>query len=496
MRRRIPFVAPGTIRTAFTNLLSVMYKQEVPQYGTLVELVQAVNRRVLSENPALARQLQREGELVRLDVERHGAIRLAKDDELKTVGRIFGVMGMLPVNYYNLADAGLPVHSTAFRPVDESALKENPFRVFTSLLRLDLLPATVREEVKQIVQNRDVFTPRLRELLEVHDSQGGFTEAQAENFVSEALETFRWNEEVAITHDQYERLHKVHRLVADVVLSDRLHLNHLTPRTLDIDAVQRAMPQYGLSPKAVVEGSSDRVHDILLRQTSIKALRERVMFRGVDGVREAGDHTARFGEVEERGAALTAKGMKLYTDLMGRVRARVSPALDGSNADEYMDVLREEFQAFPDDEEAMRAQGLIFVRYYATEKGKRQKGNISSSDLDALIRDGLIGYTDITYEDFEALNAGGIFTSNLGDDSTHVVNSGSSQHAFEAVLGRKVLDSIDMYAATEASSLLGAFVELGIGQRLSCTNRLDLQRTVSNDPRTQDLPILRSVGAG
>jgi hypothetical protein len=32
------------------------------------------------------------------------------------------------------------------------------------------------------------------------------------------------------------------------------HINHLTPRTLDIDAIQVGMPAKGIPPKAVVEG--------------------------------------------------------------------------------------------------------------------------------------------------------------------------------------------------------------------------------------------------
>lgn len=51
--------------------------------------------------------------------------------ELATMRRLFAVMGMAPVGYYDLSVAGVPVHSTAFRPVDEAALSRNPFRVFT-----------------------------------------------------------------------------------------------------------------------------------------------------------------------------------------------------------------------------------------------------------------------------------------------------------------------------------------------------------------------------
>ncbi len=77
--------------------------------------------------------------LDRISEERHGAIRLGTAAELSMMRRVFAVMGMFPVGYYDLSAAGVPVHSTAFRPVNDAALKHNPFRVFTSLLRLDLI---------------------------------------------------------------------------------------------------------------------------------------------------------------------------------------------------------------------------------------------------------------------------------------------------------------------------------------------------------------------
>ncbi len=46
---------------------------------------------------------------------------------------------MQPVGYYDLSPAGVPVHSTAFRATHEAALQASPFRVFTSLLRLELI---------------------------------------------------------------------------------------------------------------------------------------------------------------------------------------------------------------------------------------------------------------------------------------------------------------------------------------------------------------------
>ena len=75
----------------------------------------------------------------RLSQERHGAIRLGTPYELRTINRIFQILGMYPIGYYDLSIAGLPMHATCFRPPEVSSLNVNPFRVFTTLLRPELL---------------------------------------------------------------------------------------------------------------------------------------------------------------------------------------------------------------------------------------------------------------------------------------------------------------------------------------------------------------------
>lgn len=188
------FLSADRIRTRFSQAMSAMYQQEVPQYGTLMQLVATVNERTLDADCALKDRLTAADEIDRLNIERHGAIRVGTADELATLRQLFAVMGMSPVGYYDLSQAGVPVHSTAFRPVDDTALRRNPFRVFTSLLRPELIddPA-LREKATTILAARDIFTPRCRALLRVHQEQGGFTADQAEAFVTEALETFRWH---------------------------------------------------------------------------------------------------------------------------------------------------------------------------------------------------------------------------------------------------------------------------------------------------------------
>ncbi|RBI47560.1 DUF1338 domain-containing protein, partial [Xanthomonas oryzae pv. oryzae] len=304
--RDTAFVSPDQIRSWFAQAMSDMYRSEVPLYGDLMSLVAQVNAQTLQADPALAARLQRNDERARLDLERHGAIRVGTAAELATLRRLFAVMGMHPVGYYDLSVAGVPVHSTAFRPIDEAALSANPFRVFTSLLRLELIEdATLRAQAEQILQQRQIFTAGVLQLIERYEQQGGLDADQARQFVAEALETFRWHGDATVSLPTYRALSQAHKLIADVVSFHGPHINHLTPRTLDIDAAQEQMQRARIDAKAVIEGPPRRRVPILLRQTSFKALEEAVRFVGDDGQPEHGTHTARFGEIEQRGLALT-----------------------------------------------------------------------------------------------------------------------------------------------------------------------------------------------
>ncbi len=445
------FVSPDEIRARFARAMSAMYRAEVPHYGTLLDLVAQVNADTLARHPALARRLTEAGELERLDVERHGAIRVGTAQELAVMRRLFAAMGMVPVGYYDLTVAGVPVHSTAFRPVDEDSLRRNPFRVFTSLLRLELIDdEALRAPAAAVLAARRIYTPRALALIEQAEHQGGLNTAEADEFVSEALETFRWHGEATVSAETYQALHDAHRLIADVVCFKGPHINHLTPRTLDIDAVQAAMPQRGITPKETIEGPPRRAVPILLRQTSFKALEEPIAFKGA-----AGTHTARFGEIEQRGVALTRKGRALYDQLLTDVRA----AKGGS----YETRLADRFKAFPDDESVLRQQGLAFFRYRPTTSGRMNAGAPGlPTRLEDLIAAGLVTADPIIYEDFLPVSAAGIFQSNLGEGGQRDYAGTANRTAFEAALGTNVLDELDLYAQAEQASITATLATLGL----------------------------------
>lgn len=451
----------GAVRAMFASAISDMYQAEAPQYRAMKALVADGNRRALAENPQLERRLVDSGAFEQLDVERHGAIRVGTAEELSTLRRLFAIMGMAPVGYYDLSVAGLPVHSTAFRPIGDSAMRASPFRIFCSLLRLDLIvDAEAREIAAKILAQRDIFTRRCRELVNLSERRG-FGDEEAREFAIEATKTFRWNGRATVSSAVYRRLHSTHPLLADIVCFKGPHINHLTLHALDIDAAHAAMAAQGMSPKAIIEGPPRRRCPILLRQTSFKANPEPVDFIEEDGRRMSGAHAARFGEIEQRGAALTAKGRALYDRLLAEAQAEAPLATDDSNARAFNEALTRRFTAFPDDDEMLRREKLAFFRYAPVARAGAG-APASRPSIDDLLRSGALRAEPILYEDFLPVSAAGIFRSNLGDQRVEEFTERADRRAFEAALGAPVLDEFALYEEAERRSLAAGLEALGL----------------------------------
>lgn len=123
------FVHPDEIRAKFSSAMSDMYQAEVPLYSTLLRLVADTNTQEMVQDQKLTRHLQQTGETERLTMERHGAIRVGTAEELKMLRRLFAVMGMVPVGYYDLAPAGVrftpPPSVRCMKPHCKPALSES-----------------------------------------------------------------------------------------------------------------------------------------------------------------------------------------------------------------------------------------------------------------------------------------------------------------------------------------------------------------------------------
>lgn len=328
--------------------MSAMYQQKVPQYSTLLKLVANVNLAVLKNNPQLHKKIVNANKLAQLNVKRHKAIRVKTAQKLATLQQMFAIIKMYPVSYYNLSQAKVPVHSTAFQPINNASLARNPFRVFTSLLRLKLIKNKIlRQKAAKILRQRNIFTPRCQQLLKKYKQQSSFNKTQAQKFVQKALKTFRWHQSATVNKKTYRALHNKHQLIANVVCFPKCHINHLTPRTLNINQVQSIMPKCKIKPKILIKKPPRRKVPILLRQTSFKALKKTVLFAG----QKQGTHTARFSKIKQRSVALTPKKQQLYNNLLRNAKTK-------QNNLTHQMHLQKTFRTFPNSKFLMRQQKL------------------------------------------------------------------------------------------------------------------------------------------
>ena len=471
---------PDELRTTFSLALSEMYRAEVPLYGTLVQIVRDVDCSVLKAQGREVDELP-----IRHQIERHGAIRLGSDTELHTIKRLFALFGMYPVGYYDLQSCNLPLHATAFRPISEMSLQRNPFRVFTSVLCKGLLPTNIQALSTELLKRRQLFSPRLLQIIDSAERTRQMTVQDTKDLITESLNIFKWHWRSTVSIDDYLELKSNHPMVADIVCFPSAHINHLTPRTLDIDRVQQEMTRQGLPAKERIEGPPARRCPILLRQTSFKALEEVVTFSSPALAPVQGTHTARFGEVEQRGAAVTPKGRALYDELWltaSKLAAENHNRKAGDSDDPWPlrsstpphafdSALTETFSRFPDSWAELRERDLVYFRYRvasSVEDGSAIQERAKSMNLEQLVSDGLLKYEPITYEDFLPLSAAGIFQSNLGDaaNASQQMNSrgGDRLSELEGALGCSVLHELDLYEELQLDSLAECAKELGVDE--------------------------------
>jgi uncharacterized glyoxalase superfamily metalloenzyme YdcJ len=383
-RERQEKLATWQLRARFAAGLSAMYAEEVPAYSTLVEVSTQVNQDYAIGNP----DAERFGSLQRVTAERHGAIRVGNPAELANVADLFAAFGMLPVGYYDLrlAQSPVPVVSTAFRPIDADELANNPFRVFTSMLASNdprYFDAGLRTRVEAFLTRRQLFDPALLAKARVIAAERGCHPDEAESFVVAATAAFALSRE-PIDKSWYEELSRVSAVAADIAGVNSTHINHLTPRVLDIDDLYHRMTERGITMIDAIQGPPRTDGpDVLLRQTSFRALAEPRRFREDDGTCSEGTLRVRFGEVEARGVALTPRGRERYDTAMAQL------AGDGDPAQNPTQVWS---RYFPPTDQEMAAEGLAYYR----------RGDPSAP---------------IVYEDFLPASAAGIFRSNLELDS-------------------------------------------------------------------------------
>ena len=276
---------------------------------------------------------------------------------------------------------------------------------------------------------------------------------------------------------------------ATVSTSDIAHLVDTLVTTLQL-------PQFALVNlkhagfKEFTEGPSQDT-PILLRQDAYKALTEPVQFHNSNANANTNTntnantntntntntnatnsvihatHTARFGEIEERGYATTPVGRELYDRCLEQADAArdADPSLAKRDFSAFEALYAKPFEPFPKTLPALLQQGLVYGHYSATAKGIDARGAIHTNDIHELVRLGFAQVQGLRYEDFLPVSAAGIFASNLnqmGAKSTAAVKPVYTRAMFEEILGKPVIDSDAQYRAEHEASIAETFAQLGL----------------------------------
>jgi uncharacterized glyoxalase superfamily metalloenzyme YdcJ len=446
-------VGTTELRRRFAAALSTLYATEVPAYGTLAEVCQEVNRRFLTKHGDAAERL---GTLERVTAERHGAIRVGSPRELAQVARIFGALGMAPVGFYDLRDAHprpIPVVSTAFRPVSREELAVNPFRVFTSLLVPEdrrFFDGALEERLRAFIDSRRLFPDELLSLADDAERDGGLDEESADRFLGLAAASFALSR-APVNRAWYAELERISSVAADIGGVSSTHINHLTPRVLDIDDLYRSMGERGIEMIDRIQGPPCwDGPDVLLRQTSFRALAEPRVFREADGRVTEGDLRVRFGEVEARGIALTPAGRDRYDSLVRTADERAAARPEADQAEMAREVWAE---GMPHTEAELDSSGLGWFTYHLVAEPPPGEPPRTVREL---VNGGWAEARPIVYEDFLPRSAAGIFASNLTVDGSIDADRGGAHRdaAWLAdAIGREVLVAEDLYARESNASM-------------------------------------------
>jgi uncharacterized glyoxalase superfamily metalloenzyme YdcJ len=472
------FTEQWQLRAEFARRLSVLYGTEVPAYTTLVDVSQEINRGVLTARGADAERL---GSIERVTAERHGAIRVGNPTEMSQVAKIFAAMGMYPVGFYDLRDAAtssVPVVSTAFRPVEPHELARNPFRVFTSMLVTSdrrFFSAALQARLETFLAARHLFSRELLSLADRASTDQGLQPGDAERFLVLATAAFKLST-TPVDRAWYEELHGVSAVAADIGGTTRTHVNHLTPRVLDIDALYHRMHARGIDMIDAIQGPPRwEGPDLLLRQTSFRALAEQRRFREADGQVRCGDVRVRFGEVESRGIAVTPAGRRLYDELITATeRAITDGGLASITAEGRNEVAAHIWRRrVPLTETQLAAEDLAYFTFHVDD-AHRPRGATPPHDLRSLLDQRWILPEPVVYEDFLPKSAAGIFQSNLTCDGYRDDTQAVAQidaEWLEGTLETALHDPDDLYRYIRDRSLATVARHLGITGHIDVTPR-------------------------
>ena len=478
------FACPNELQRNLFEGLSDMFGREVPLYDKSLAVNQYCNRAVCDLLSQIFVGFSRsQSDLLRTGRERHGAIRIGREDEFRWIARYFACFDMEPHDFYDMTTLGKksqPVICTAFRSRCEP---EN--RIFASLLRPEYFGEKIAQRIVSSLESRQVISPHVQEVIERHERDGGLSLEDGNFLASQGREQiFCWTGQ-AVERDLYDDLCRSgYKIAADICCFQSHHLNHLTPNSLCIDLYSLAMKwKLGERDDLVFVSESrdllsrlarrvDRYwmmlhfpelsHQSVASYCQAKASCDTIDEVVADLHRALQDESLDFSSLPHNGYKDRTEGPNEEVPILLRqdsYRALTEPITfvdesipyESSHTARFGEIEQrlyattplgrslydsclaqrvesagsdfydsDPFECFPQSLEELVVRGLVYAEFEANPDANAQISGDPFASVGDLMRRGLLLYRGQRYEDFLPFSAAGIFASNLDQYGTEL----------------------------------------------------------------------------
>lgn len=423
----VRWVEPDEMRSKYIEMLTDQFQEKFLDYGVLSDLVRDINNITLIQNTALYEQLiqQRERHFFSQVLCAHYVLNNAED--LEWLRRIFAIIGLFPVGFYQLGSPDFPLPSTLFRPLQHEAIRRQPFRILLSVRNLTETQGISGMQPLERLASRTQLKGQFIEFIYKFEKYGMLNAVEAQHFLTALMQ---------YVHPECQSL-SPQAWMSETTQNlnparQNAFIGQMTLPCLNMEKATQLTRDLGLDPLDHLEAPSQRNYPILSNKMSI-------LLKSPHSSESA--HRCQF-QIEQRGLALTAKGLKLVQGIFKHLVVEL--AQKTRTISQQRRLINQAFKSLPDSDVTLYRQGLAYFRFCLNPDAMPVAlGSYTKQDVPQLLRHQVIQLVPIMFED--------IVQPDLSQYAPALLEQHKKQ--FEAGLGCPVHDPMPYYALWQEESL-------------------------------------------
>lgn len=429
----IRWVESDEIRLKYVQMISDLFHSRYSVYGVVFDIVRDVNNMALIQNASLYDEMVKKGQKQTFSQELSAHYILFNPGDLGIIRRIFAVMGLYPVGFYNLDLNGKSLASTLFKPLNKIALKQQPFRITVSLAN-----QSFDNECEQhnVPKNRLDLSEKFLGLLQKFEKYSALNELDVHYFIQELQENLHKPDYDMQCCEQRPFRSSMNQIRESIMIRST------SLACLNLPKVIEELKHFDLYAIDDLDGPSDRKHPLLFNKMNINLRSKHPDHQKSDSDNQ--NIPVFTIQLEQRGLALTAKGHQFFKSILSNLKSRLEPRTRLSLVQKRK-LMNQVFKRFPDSSYSLYRKGLAYFTFSVNPEIEIIDDRYwTEEDLPRLIRSKRILLTPLIFEDIY---------------SSYSVHASSSfdfveeKKSFEAYLGTCIHDEMRYYVLCQEQSL-------------------------------------------